>query len=172
MLKFKAHGVTVNLKVQNVSGHYPLFFTWNQERKQPTCFRIFGLWATIRIVNSVHHLFEITGRLDVSTSIYNFQEKIIAVLHSGIKNKHTAFTFIVFAIFINKMFILASTLLSQVPQIREGYYYCDLYFGSLLKTLLSLFIFFPTLVWHSQCILTEHYCATFINYAKRNMKYF
>jgi hypothetical protein len=48
-------------------------------------------------LNSVQHVFEITGTLDDSTSIYNFEEKIKPVIHSGIKNKLAAFTIFNFA---------------------------------------------------------------------------
>jgi hypothetical protein len=64
--------------------------------------RIFGFWDPIKTLNSVQHLFEITGRLDDSTSVYNFEEQIKPVLHYVIKNKHAEFTFVAFAIFIIK----------------------------------------------------------------------
>jgi len=75
-------------------GTISLFFPWNQGRKQKRFVRIFGLWTTIKTLNSVQTFFEIIGNLDDSTSIYNFEEEIKPALHSGIQNKQAAFIYL------------------------------------------------------------------------------
>jgi len=132
MLKLSAHGVTVTLMFLGIIS---LFFSWNQGRKKATLFYVECLAFEPRLRPWIpsNIFFEITGTLDDSMSIYKFEEQIKPVTHSGIKNKQAAFTFVAFAVHINKDFILAFTLLSQFSHIRGECFYCDIYFVSLPK---------------------------------------
>jgi hypothetical protein len=135
--------VTLNVKAEstwsdsdfNVSRYYFIIFLLKSEAKKSDALLVQCLpfeprlrpWIPSNIV------FEVTGTLDDSASIYKFEQQIKPAIHSGIKNKHAAFTFVLFAVHINKVFILALTLLSQFSHIRRECFYRDIYFVSLPK---------------------------------------